>query len=194
MNVQLDSNARISVCPCLVSTCNFGNTTQAAIILVLSCCPLHLWCEGSVQHLPIYELQMGIDLPPMDLSPTTSLPDCFSVRKWVLLCCYFLALVPHWSGIVLVASSAGSKTSEGRLGECVVHWNVRDDDICFSDAVLQTWYQVRLDPQLSLLYIIMIELYCSIQSWALREAKERMEARGEKYQYEPRSSSSSSSS
>ncbi|RXW19866.1 hypothetical protein EST38_g5965 [Candolleomyces aberdarensis] len=29
----------------------------------------------------------------------------------------------------------------------------------------------------------------SVQSWALKEAKERMEARGEKYQYEPSSSS-----
>jgi ESSS subunit of NADH:ubiquinone oxidoreductase (complex I) len=29
----------------------------------------------------------------------------------------------------------------------------------------------------------------SIQTWALKEAKERMEARGEKYQYEPSSSS-----
>ena len=29
--------------------------------------------------------------------------------------------------------------------------------------------------------------YSSIQSWALKEAKERMEARGEKYQYEPQS-------
>ncbi|EGN95891.1 Ndufb11, NADH dehydrogenase 1 beta subcomplex [Serpula lacrymans var. lacrymans S7.3] len=28
----------------------------------------------------------------------------------------------------------------------------------------------------------------SIQSWALKEAKERMEARGEKYKYEPNSS------
>jgi hypothetical protein len=28
---------------------------------------------------------------------------------------------------------------------------------------------------------------CSIQTWALREAKERMEARGEKYKYEPSS-------
>jgi hypothetical protein len=27
----------------------------------------------------------------------------------------------------------------------------------------------------------------SIQTWALREAKERMEARGEKYKYEPSS-------
>ncbi|KAJ3868706.1 ESSS subunit of NADH:ubiquinone oxidoreductase-domain-containing protein [Lentinula novae-zelandiae] len=33
-----------------------------------------------------------------------------------------------------------------------------------------------------------------VESWALREAKERMEARGEKYKYEPESSSSSSSS
>jgi len=32
----------------------------------------------------------------------------------------------------------------------------------------------------------------SVQTWALKEAKERMEARGEKYQYEPQSSSSSS--
>ncbi|KAJ4489326.1 ESSS subunit of NADH:ubiquinone oxidoreductase-domain-containing protein [Lentinula edodes] len=32
-----------------------------------------------------------------------------------------------------------------------------------------------------------------VESWALREAKERMEARGEKYKYEPESSSSSSS-
>ncbi|THV04876.1 hypothetical protein K435DRAFT_746196 [Dendrothele bispora CBS 962.96] len=31
----------------------------------------------------------------------------------------------------------------------------------------------------------------SIQTWALREAKERMEARGEKYKYEPSSSASS---
>ncbi|KAF8237787.1 hypothetical protein L208DRAFT_1355780 [Tricholoma matsutake] len=30
----------------------------------------------------------------------------------------------------------------------------------------------------------------SIQTWALKEAKERMEARGEKYQYTPSSSSS----
>jgi hypothetical protein len=30
----------------------------------------------------------------------------------------------------------------------------------------------------------------SIQTWALKEAKERMEARGEKYQYEPSSSRS----
>ncbi|PPQ64432.1 hypothetical protein CVT26_002139 [Gymnopilus dilepis] len=30
----------------------------------------------------------------------------------------------------------------------------------------------------------------SVQSWALREAKERMEARGEKYQYESESPSS----
>lgn len=34
----------------------------------------------------------------------------------------------------------------------------------------------------------------SVESWALREAKERMEARGEKYKYEPEPSSSSSSS
>ncbi|KAF9056234.1 ESSS subunit of NADH:ubiquinone oxidoreductase [Panaeolus papilionaceus] len=31
----------------------------------------------------------------------------------------------------------------------------------------------------------------SIQTWALKEAKERMDARGEKYQYEPQTSSSS---
>ncbi|KAK7463651.1 hypothetical protein VKT23_005592 [Stygiomarasmius scandens] len=31
----------------------------------------------------------------------------------------------------------------------------------------------------------------SIQTWALREAKERMEARGEQYKYEPSSSTSS---
>jgi len=32
----------------------------------------------------------------------------------------------------------------------------------------------------------------SVQTWALKEAKERMEARGEKYQYEPQSSPPSS--
>ncbi|KAF5374775.1 hypothetical protein D9758_000213 [Tetrapyrgos nigripes] len=32
----------------------------------------------------------------------------------------------------------------------------------------------------------------SIQTWALLEAKERMEARGEKYQYEPSTTSSTS--
>jgi hypothetical protein len=37
--------------------------------------------------------------------------------------------------------------------------------------------------------VVQIE-YASIQTWALKEAKERMEARGEKYQYEPSSSSS----
>jgi hypothetical protein len=31
----------------------------------------------------------------------------------------------------------------------------------------------------------------SIQSWALKEAKERMDARGERYQYEPQTPSSS---
>jgi len=36
--------------------------------------------------------------------------------------------------------------------------------------------------------------FLSIQTWALQEAKNRMEARGEKYKYEPSSSSSSSSS
>lgn len=36
-------------------------------------------------------------------------------------------------------------------------------------------------------------MYCaSIQTWALQEAKERMEARGEKYKYEPSPSASSS--
>jgi len=34
----------------------------------------------------------------------------------------------------------------------------------------------------------------SIQSWALREAKERMEARGEKYKYEPETPTPSPSS
>jgi hypothetical protein len=35
-------------------------------------------------------------------------------------------------------------------------------------------------------------LHHSVQTWALKEAKERMEARGEKYQYEQSASSSSS--
>lgn len=30
-------------------------------------------------------------------------------------------------------------------------------------------------------------LFNSIQSWALKEAKERLEARGEEYQYKPKS-------
>ena len=34
----------------------------------------------------------------------------------------------------------------------------------------------------------------SVQTWALKEAKERMEARGEKYQYEQQSPPPSSSS
>lgn len=35
-------------------------------------------------------------------------------------------------------------------------------------------------------------MLCSIQTWALKEAKARMEARGEKYKYEPQSSQVSS--
>ncbi|KAJ7786397.1 ESSS subunit of NADH:ubiquinone oxidoreductase-domain-containing protein [Mycena metata] len=33
--------------------------------------------------------------------------------------------------------------------------------------------------------------YTSVQTWALKEAKQRMEARGEKYKYEPSHSSAS---
>ena len=40
--------------------------------------------------------------------------------------------------------------------------------------------------------ILFTLFFASIQTWALREAKERMEARGEKYKYEPQSSSPSS--
>ncbi|KAG1833878.1 ESSS subunit of NADH:ubiquinone oxidoreductase-domain-containing protein [Suillus variegatus] len=36
-------------------------------------------------------------------------------------------------------------------------------------------------------YLLYYKPDTSIQTWALREAKERMEARGEKYKYEPSS-------
>lgn len=82
------------------------------------------------------------------------------------------------------ANSARTETREGRLGEHLVCRDVWNDGIRSGHAVLQAGFKVRL-------------LFCinshrgsqatvfSIQTWALEEAKKRMEARGEKYKYEP---------
>ena len=43
-----------------------------------------------------------------------------------------------------LASSSRPKTSEGGLGEYMVHRNVRDYGVCSCDAVLQARHKVRL--------------------------------------------------
>ncbi|TEB34952.1 hypothetical protein FA13DRAFT_1728745 [Coprinellus micaceus] len=51
------------------------------------------------------------------------------------------------------------------------------------------WYYGFLGSMLFAGVMLYYKPDTSVQSWALKEAKARMEARGEKYQYEPSSSS-----
>lgn len=53
------------------------------------------------------------------------------------------------------------------------------------------WYIGMFGSMFAAAVLLYYKPDTSIQSWALKEAKERMEARGERYKYEPPSSSSS---
>ena len=71
------------------------------------------------------------------------------------------------------------------MGVDLVCGHVRN--ICGGDCcgVLQARHKVRL-PMRSLHVLLRIKEFCSIQSWALVEAKKRMEARGEATDYVPK--------
>ncbi|KAH6917319.1 ESSS subunit of NADH:ubiquinone oxidoreductase-domain-containing protein [Coprinopsis sp. MPI-PUGE-AT-0042] len=62
--------------------------------------------------------------------------------------------------------------------------------------VKEDWENVFMVGMFGTMAFASVMLYykpdTTIQSWALKEAKERMEARGEKFRYEPTDSSSSS--
>lgn len=128
------------------------------------------------------------DMPLMVHLNTMNHLAGFSERKCVV---FFLAQVDIESQL-LVATATRSKASERNLGECVVHWHVWNHGLRNSHALLQARYKVRLPFQTCHEPELISCIYCtSIQTWALKEAKERMDARGEKYQYEPQTSSSS---
>ncbi|KAF6765985.1 Ndufb11, NADH dehydrogenase 1 beta subcomplex subunit [Ephemerocybe angulata] len=55
------------------------------------------------------------------------------------------------------------------------------------------WYYGFIGSMLFAGVMIYYKPDTSVQSWALKEAKERMEARGEKYRYEPESTPATSS-
>ncbi len=109
---------------------------------------------------------------------TTNLLDSSSVKRCAPIAVRFRIQLYHRT-----ASRPGPEASEGRLGEHLVHRNVWYNGLCIGDAVLQTRHKVRLSS-MSFCYRH-YNLSDSIQTWALEEAKQRMEARGEKYKYEP---------
>jgi len=84
-----------------------------------------------------------------------------------------------------LATTAGAEEGKRGLGKYVVYRNVWHHGICFGHAILQTWYQVRYQSLLCPNLLFTNNFWDSVQTWALQEAKGRMEARGEKYQYEP---------
>ncbi|KAF5313196.1 hypothetical protein D9619_003233 [Psilocybe cf. subviscida] len=61
--------------------------------------------------------------------------------------------------------------------------------------VKESWEDIWYIGMFGSMAFVTVMLYykpdTSIQTWALKEAKERMDARGEKYEYEPQSPSSS---
>jgi hypothetical protein len=61
--------------------------------------------------------------------------------------------------------------------------------LAFASVMLYYKPDTRYAPLVLLAKYRALTFKCnsSIQTWALKEAKERMEARGEKYQYEPQS-------
>lgn len=69
------------------------------------------------------------------------------------------------------------------IGECLELWHLQPS--CYITSLIQGASDFLSSTSL-------ICQFLSIQTWALQEAKNRMEARGEKYKYEPSSSSSSS--
>ena len=98
--------------------------------------------------------------------------------------------------MILLATTSRSEASKGGLGERVVSGDVRHYGIRRCNALLQARHQVSSltypDVVTLVLCTQIIKFLSSVQTWALREAKERMEARGDKYQYEPQPPPSSS--
>jgi hypothetical protein len=68
----------------------------------------------------------------------------------------------------------------GMVGACVVLWHVRWHGASRGGSVLQARHQVRAR---FLLRRVALKHFTSITTWALKEAKVRMEARGEPTDY-----------
>jgi hypothetical protein len=79
------------------------------------------------------------------------------------------------------AASSRTEAGKGGLGEHLVYRNVWHHGARHTSFLLQAGHKVGLS--LTVMYISPMQEY-SIQGWALKEAKARMEARGEKVQYE----------
>lgn len=65
------------------------------------------------------------------------------------------------------------------MGDRLVRGDVWHDGVGGGSALLQAGYEVSHSGQ-HLMGLFRHRQFCSIQSWALKEAKARMEARGEK--------------
>lgn len=84
-----------------------------------------------------------------------------------------------------IATTPWGEARERRLGEYLVLGDVRRDGARGRPALLQARHEVRPPDALlnSMLMLTWCPVICSIQTWALQEAKARMEARGEKTEY-----------
>lgn len=89
-------------------------------------------------------------------------------------------LTAHLFRYCFEAACTRAKAQEGVLGDCLVCWNVWYHGSGRRLVVLQAGYQVRNILWSLFNPILTISPVNSIQSWALKEAKARMEARGEK--------------
>lgn len=86
--------------------------------------------------------------------------------------------VPWW---FVSAPSSRTEADKGGLGEHLVYRDVWQHWACFTSFILQAGHQVGF---LCWSCKFHQRRSNSIQGWALKEAKARMEARGEKVQYE----------
>lgn len=74
------------------------------------------------------------------------------------------------------------------MGKLLVHRDVWWNAICSCGVILQARYEVRFDHLVfTLLYdrVLTIFRMNSIHTWALKEAKRRMEEKGESVEYKP---------
>ena len=86
------------------------------------------------------------------------------------------------------APAAWPKARARGLGDDVVYWDVRDHGRRRGAHVLQAGHKVRqLFDCRDLRSLSAADPFASsIQTWAMKEAKERMEARGEATEYKPK--------